>query len=111
MLDEVGATDLNAALYYFPGGDPGGLLAVSGAGALESSDHAEAAQAFLAYLVSARGQKVIANSSSYEYPLRPGVTNPSLTRGVGQLQPPAVSIEQLGDGRQAFTLLQEVGLL
>ena len=54
---------------------------------------------------------MIAHSSSYEYPLRPGVGNPSLTRTFGQLQPPAVSIEQLGDGREAFTLLQEVGLL
>ena len=111
IRDEVGADDLRARLYYFPPGDPGALVAISGAGALKSSEHAEAAQAFLRYLVSRRGQEIIADSKSYEYPLRPGVANPSLRRSFGQLKPPAVNIEQLGDGRDVFELLQEVGLL
>jgi iron(III) transport system substrate-binding protein len=111
LRDEIGASNLGARLYYFPAGDPGALVAVSGAGVLASSDHAAAAQAFLRYLVSERGQEVIASSSSYEYPLRPGVANPALQRPLASLKPPPVSIEQLGDGRQAFELLQEVGLL
>jgi iron(III) transport system substrate-binding protein len=111
LRDEVGADNLRARLYYFPPGDPGALVAISGAGVLRSSEHADAAQAYLRYLVSRRGQEVIADSKSYEYPLRPGVANPSLQRSFGQLKPPAVDIEQLGDGRDAFELLQEVGLL
>jgi iron(III) transport system substrate-binding protein len=111
LRDEVGASSLKAKLYYFPAGDPGALVAVSGAGALTSSSHPEQAQAFLRYLVSKRGQEVIAHSDSYEYPLRPGIQNPSLLRSFGDLKPPAVSIAQLGDGREAFELLQEVGLL
>jgi len=111
LRDEVGADNLRARLYNFPPGDPGALVAISGAGALKSSEHAEAAQAFLRYLVSRRGQEIIADSKSYEYPLRPGVANSSLQRSFGQLKPPAVNIEQLGDGRNAFELLQEVGLL
>ena len=83
LRDEVGADNLRARLYYFPPGDPGALVAISGAGALKSSEHAEAAQAFLRYLVSRRGQEIIANSKSYEYPLRPGVANPSLQRPFG----------------------------
>jgi iron(III) transport system substrate-binding protein len=111
LRDEIGAGNLRARLYYFPPGDPGALVAISGAGVLRSSEHADAAQAYLRYLVSRRGQEVIADSKSYEYPLRPGVANPSLQRSFGQLKPPAVDIEQLGDGRDAFELLQEVGLL
>jgi iron(III) transport system substrate-binding protein len=111
LRDEIGASALKARLYYFPAGDPGALVAVSGAGVLASSSHTQAAQAFLRYLVSRRGQEVIAHSDSYEYPLRPGVRNPSLQRSFDELKPPSVGIEQLGDGRQAFELLQEVGLL
>lgn len=111
LRDEIGADNINTAIHHFGPGDPGALVAISGAGVLASSEHKEAAQAFLAYLVSARAQRIIATSESYEYPLRPGVSNGSLTRSYDQLKPPAVSVEQLGDGRPALELLQEVGLL
>lgn len=111
LRDELGAGGTNSAVHYFGPGDPGALVAVSGAGVLQSSDEPEAAQRFLAYLVGARGQRVIATSSSYEYPLRPGVDNPSLMRSLGQLRPPSLSIGRLGDGDGAIELLQEVGLL
>ena len=51
------------------------------------------------------------NSESYEYPLRPGVTNPKLEKSFDALKPPAVSISDLGDGQEAFALMQKVGLL
>jgi len=111
LRDEIGAGDIHSAIHYFGAGDPGALVAISGAGVLASSDHQEAAQAFLAYLVGARAQRIIATSESYEYPLRPGVTNGSLKRSFDQLKPPTVSIEQLGDGRPALEMLQQVGLL
>jgi len=111
LRDELGAGSIHSALHYFAAGDPGGLVAVSGAGVLKSSSHAADAQAFLRYLVSAPAQEIIVNSKSYEYPLRPGVTNPKLQRSFAALKPPAVSISQLGDGRAAFELMQKVGLL
>jgi iron(III) transport system substrate-binding protein len=86
-------------------------VVVSGAGVLASSEHPAAAQRFLSYLVSPAGQKIIAASDSFEYPLRPGVINHSLKRPFATLPPPAVGVARLGDGRSAFELLQEVGLL
>jgi iron(III) transport system substrate-binding protein len=111
LRDEIPADEFHVALHYFPRGDPGHLLVASGAGVLRSSDHSAAAQRFLSYLVSPAGQKIIATSDSYEYPLRPGVTNASLERPLASLTPSALSVAQLGDGQSAFRLLQEVGLL
>ena len=111
LRDELGADTIDSALHYFAAGDPGGLVAVSGAGVLKSSSHAADAQAFLRYLVSKPAQEIIVNSKSYEYPLLPGVTNPKLQKSFDALKPPAVSISDLGDGREAFALMQKVGLL
>lgn len=111
LRDELGAGTIDSALHYFAAGDPGGLVAVSGAGVLKSSSHAADAQAFLRYLVSKPAQEIIVNSKSYEYPLLPGVTNPKLQRSFDALKPPAVGVGDLGDGRAAFELMQKVGLL
>ena len=111
LRHEIPAEDFHVALHYFPRGDPGALVVVSGAGVLASSEHPAAAQRFLSYLVSPAGQKIIAASDSFEYPLRPGVINHTLKRPFATLPPPAVGVARLGDGRSAFELLQEVGLL
>ncbi len=107
LRDEVGAGKVNSSLHYFAAGDPGALVDVSGAGVVKSSSHQAAAQAFLAYLVSAPAQKIIATSNSYEYPLRPGVVSSAKLPPLGAIVSPAV----LGDGKPALTLLQDVGLL
>ena len=107
MRDEVGADAVKSALHYFPAGDPGSLVDVSGAGALASSKNPAAAQAFLAYLVSDPAQKIIATSNSYEYPLLAGVTSAANLPPLGTIVSPA----DLGDGQAALTLLQDAGLL
>lgn len=107
LRDEVGASKVASALHYFPAGDPGALVDVSGAAVLKSSTHAAAAQAFVAYLVSAPAQQIIATSNSYEYPLRVGVSSAAHLPTMGTIVSPA----ELGDGKPALALLQEVGLL
>ncbi|MEU8515662.1 extracellular solute-binding protein [Kitasatospora sp. NPDC048722] len=110
MRDEKGAGGTHGTLHYFPKGDPGSLVDVSGAAVLKSGKHQAAAQALLAYLASAPAQTVIADSASYEYPLVTGVRGkpelPALD-GIGTVADPA----QLGDGKQALSLLQDAGLL
>ncbi|MFJ8477946.1 iron ABC transporter substrate-binding protein [Kitasatospora sp. NPDC094011] len=110
MRDEKGAAGTHATLHYFPKGDPGSLVDVSGAAVLKHGKHQDAAQAFLGYLASAPAQTVIAGSASYEYPLVDGVKGkpelPALD-GIGTVADPA----QLGDGKQALALLQDAGLL
>ncbi len=111
LRDEVGAGHIQSALHYFAPGDPGALVDVSGAAALKSSRRAALAQRFLAYLASPPAQEIIARSESYEYPLGSGVVTAKPLRPLGALRPPAVSIDDLGDGRASLMLLQQVGLI
>jgi iron(III) transport system substrate-binding protein len=107
----LGAGAMHSALHYFAPGDPGYVLNVSGAGILASSTHQAAAQKFLAFLVSAAGQRIIAQSDSFEYPLRPGVAASSQLPPLSSLHPdPADTIAKLGDGSTALQLLQQAQL-
>jgi iron(III) transport system substrate-binding protein len=111
LRDEVGASHMHSRLKYFAAGDPGDLVDVSGAAALKQSHHAELAQRFLAYLVSKPAQTIIATSHSYEYPLRPGVSDPRLGRSLASLHAAPVSVAELGDGSKSLHLLEQLGLL
>jgi iron(III) transport system substrate-binding protein len=108
---ELGAGAMHSALHYFAAGDAGYVLDVSGAGILASSTHQAAAQKFLAFLVSVAGQRIIARTDSFEYPLRPGsAANPALPP-LSSLHPDtADTIAKLGDGSTALQLLQQAQL-
>ena len=64
---------MHSALAYLAPVDPGYIVDVSGAGVLRSSRHRAEAQRFLAFLTSAEGQRIIAHSTSFEYPIGSGV--------------------------------------
>jgi iron(III) transport system substrate-binding protein len=111
LRDEVGQKGLHSALAYYAAHDPGNLLDVSGAAVLKSSSHQAAAQAFLAFLVSAEGQEVLAHSHSYEYPLRPGVSPAKGLRLFAEIEPAPITLSELGDGSAPLELEQKLGLL
>lgn len=111
LREEVGDTETHSALTYFAPGDPGGLLAVSGAGVLTASRHVADAQRFLAYLVSPPAQALIGTSDSFEYPLATGASTSRPLRPFGELRPPQLAPVDLGDGKQALALLQAANLL
>lgn len=109
---QLGDGATHSALHHFGAGDVGALVNVSGAAVLKSSKHPAAAQQFLAYLVSARAQELMAKSHiDFEYPLRPGVAPDPLLKPFDELHPPALTVEQLGDDSQAAKLLRQAGLL
>ena len=110
LRDEVGANKIRTSLHYFTHGDPGALVDVSGAAVLATSRHPQAAQAFLAYLVSQPAQTIIATSYSYEYPLRPGVQSKADLTPLASLSGVTAPAD-LCDCKPARTLLQKVGLL
>ncbi len=102
---------MKSALYYFGQGDPGALVDVSPAGVLASSQHPAEAQAFLQFLVSPAGQQIIATNNDFEYPLGSGVAADPTLKPFGDLNPPDLTIADLGDDSMAVQLLQQVGLL
>lgn len=106
---ELGADNMNSALYHIGNQDPGTLITVSGAGVLKTSKKAEAAQRFVAFMVSAEGQAAIVGAIA-EYPLRPGVVSPFPMKPFDQLDPAPVTPADLGDAAEALALLREADL-
>src|SRR5699024_2079663 len=112
LREQVGKDKIVSRVYHFSNGDPGGIVNISGAAIMKNAPHPKAAQKFIAYLVSDKAQKMLADSVvDFEYPLRPGVhANPQL-KPFDELQPPDISIETLGTNSEPLKLLQEAGLL
>nr|WP_322031493.1 iron ABC transporter substrate-binding protein [Paraburkholderia sp. J76] len=109
---EIGDKKTQSAVAHFADGDVGALVNVSGAAVMKSAHNVDGAQKFLAYLVSDRAQKLMAQDRiSFEYPLRPGVASDPINKPFDQLKPPALTIQQLGDDSQAGKLLRQAGLL
>jgi iron(III) transport system substrate-binding protein len=105
------AGSLPSKLYYFGHQDPGALVNISGVGVLSSSKHAKSAQQFLAFLVSAEGQRTIVGSKDYEYPIAADVAADPVLKPFDTLDPPTVGVAQLGDGTRSIELLRQAGLL
>ena len=108
--DQVGSAGMHSAISYLSPGDAGYLVDVSGAGVLKSSKNTAAAQKFLAFLVSKKGQEIIAHDDSWEYPIGSSVSTAKPQKPFNALQPDPLTIAQLGDGATAVALLQEVQL-
>ncbi|WP_322042470.1 iron ABC transporter substrate-binding protein [Paraburkholderia sp. J67] len=109
---EIGDKQTRSAVAHFADGDVGALVNVSGAAILKAAHNPDGAQKFLAYLVSERAQKLMAQGHiSFEYPLRAGVAGDPINKPFDQLKPPALTIQQLGDDSQAARLLRQAGLL
>jgi len=108
---EEGKDKVPSKLHYFGNEDPGALVNISGAGALESSDDPELAQEFLAYVVSEEGQTAITESGDWEYPLNAAVPPPPGLKPFDSLEPPKVGPADLGDGSAPVELMEQVGLL
>ncbi len=89
--------------YHPRGGGPDAFLNVTGAGVLDVTKNREAAEAFVAYMLSAEAQQYFTNETS-EYPLVPGVvTNPILTP-LTQVKLPALDLNQLKDLRGTLVI-------
>ena len=109
---EEGPAKMHSQIHHFSNGDVGALVNVSGAGVLASSKNPQAAQRFVAFLVSKPVQEMLGKSDiDYEYPLAKGVAPNPLLKPFDQLQPPRVSMAQLGDDQLAAQLLREAGLI
>ncbi len=79
--------DFGARNYFLPGGGPGSLIMVSGAGILKSAANPDNAQRFLDFLLSVPGQQYFA-AQTVEYPLVEGV---SITAGL----PPLAELDEV----------------
>jgi iron(III) transport system substrate-binding protein len=103
---------IKSDIHHFSGGDVGGLINISGAGVLKSSRNQANAQKFLAFLVSKSAQQLVSNLDiTFEYPLVEGVAPNKALKPIGDMQPPDLTIKQIGDDHDAGDLLKEAGLI
>jgi iron(III) transport system substrate-binding protein len=109
---EKGETKMQSAIHHFADGDIGALMNISGAAVLKASHHQAEAQKFLAFLVSKPTQEMLGKSDvTFEYPLVAGVAANPILKPISELHPPAITLKQIGDDRDAAELLREAGLI
>lgn len=112
LRTEKGADNTRSAIHHFAAGDIGALMNVSGAAVLKSSRNQAAAQKLLAFLVSKPAQEMLGKLDiTFEYPLAAGVAANPLLKPMGELQPPDLTLKQIGDDRDAAKLLRDAGLI
>ncbi len=101
---------IGAANYYFPGGDIGSLVNVTGIGILKTAPNPENAQALIDYLLSEEGQTYFAQETS-EYPVVAGIETVEGLPALEDIESPEIDLSDLADLQGTLELLAEVGLV
>jgi iron(III) transport system substrate-binding protein len=112
FLAEQGES-FGARNYFLPGGGPGSLIMVSGAGILNSAVNPENAQRFIEFLLSPTGQQYFADQT-FEYPVRQeGITLPDSLPPLAELDAVAANIPlaDLADVQGTQDLLIDLGII
>ena len=108
---EVGKQGMHSALYYFPHSDPGLDRRTSRGSACSTRASTRTnAQRFVAFVVSAAGQKLIAKGDDFEYPTRPGVAPNPAVAPLDTIPHTAVSVASLGTDQKTTKLIEQAGL-
>jgi iron(III) transport system substrate-binding protein len=102
--------DVPAANYFVPGGDPGALINVAGAGILNTADQADAAEQLVEFLLSEEAQTYFAEETK-EYPLAAGVEPDPELPPLGEIATPDIDLSDLSDLEGTLELLQDLGIL
>ena len=100
-----------AANHFLADGGPGSLVMPAGAGVLAGSDDPEAAEEFIAFLLSDEAQNYFA-SETFEYPLVPGIPPAAGLPTLDSLGAPVLDLSALAEALDLATdLVARAGLL
>lgn len=99
-----------AANYFLPGGDPGSLVNVAGAGVIDTSNDQDLAVEFVEFLLTRESQEYFA-TETFEFPLVEGVEQADGLPPISELDQPEIDLSDLDDLQGTLELLQEVGLV
>ncbi|MDX1616595.1 MAG: iron ABC transporter substrate-binding protein [Candidatus Promineifilaceae bacterium] len=111
FLEEEGQA-FPARNYFLPGGGPGSLIMVSGAGILDSAANPDNAQRFLEFLLSPEAQEYF-TTETFEYPVIEGVEPWADLPPLAELDQAAadINLTELADLQGTVQMLSEVGVL
>ena len=96
--------------YYIGHGDAGALVLVAGVGILKNTEHREAAEQFVDYMLGKEAQEFFANETK-EFPLISEAKPPSELPPLDELDPPDIDLSDLDDIEPTVELLLDLGLL
>jgi iron(III) transport system substrate-binding protein len=97
--------------YTFPNDDLGSINIITAAAILDGSEHADAGNALIAYLLSEGAQRYF-TEETYEYPLAAGVEPASILPPLSALEVGSIDFDQLGGGFAATEeIIQASGIL
>ena len=102
--------DYPVGVFEPPGGDPGALVNVAGAGVVTGSDHEGRAREFISFLLSAQAQRYFADRTK-EYPLAAGVRPERGLVPLRSIEQPDVDLSDLADLQGTIDLLERTGVL
>ncbi len=102
--------DITAALHFFPGGDPGSLINVAGAGILKTSDQPYDALALVDYLLGDEAQSYFAEIT-YEYPLVASVAPAVDIPALADIEAPEIDLSALDDLKATLEMIEDSGAL
>ena len=102
---------LTTANHFFPSGDLGSLVLVSGAAMLKTASNVDQGTEFLNFLLSAESQQFFA-VETFEYPIVAGVDGPTGQPALTDLAPPPFDLVELGQQLDStLALIQQAGLV
>ncbi|CAB4917980.1 unannotated protein [freshwater metagenome] len=102
--------DYPVHLHFFPNGDIGSLVNVSGIGILTGADQQANAQLFTEYVLEKQQQEYFAQKVG-EYPLMPGIAQDPSLPPLAEITRPKVDLADLSDLQGTQELLREAGVL
>jgi iron(III) transport system substrate-binding protein len=111
VAGELGTTPdkLKTRIHFFPNGDIGALVNVSGVGLLNSQPDTDG-QTLVDYLLGTEAQTYFAQKTA-EYPLIAGVAVLPGLPALNDLEAPKVSLSSLAELDKSIALIKEAGLL
>lgn len=110
LADELGGDAIKAQLIFPQGDDPGALVNATAVGVTKGGADNPAAQNFVEYLLSDKGQRYFAEVT-FEYPLIEGVDDPKGVPALESLAGPKLDLTDLDSLEATQDLLIEHGLL
>jgi len=106
----VGVEAMKAKLHFFPGGDTGALINVSGVGLLSGAGNDPDAKAFVDYLLGSEAQTYFAEET-YEYPAVAGVATAPGLPALTSLEVPKIDLNDLDTLDATVAMIKESGLV
>lgn len=100
---------LKAKNHFFPDGDTGALVNVSGIGVLRKAAADPDVRTFIDYLLGSDGQKYFAEKT-FEYPMVAGTATAPGLPALTSLKPPSIDLNDLDTLKETVAMIKEAGL-